>query len=295
MPTVIDAHVHFFDPRRPGGVTWPPVDSGFHRPTLPGHLVEIAQPVGIAAVIAVECSRRIEDNEWLLQQAAGNAFVAGVVGFLDPWNAGFVSDFRRFSRHALFRGIRVRPEEDEFHLSSRAVREALRVVADAGLTVDFLAPDSEAANRWVDAIAGQTAGRFMLNHFAHARIDGGAPTDDWLRSIARFAALPNVWCKVSRLTEAAGARPAPESVDYYRPWLDALWRGFGPARLVFGSNWPPCTKAGDYCTTVDLVRNYVRGRDPASVDRVMASNAARFYRARAAIPRSWESNGDTGP
>lgn len=272
----IDAHVHLFDPRRPGGVPWPPRDSGFYRPTLPQHLRETAAPVGCAGAVVVECSRRLDDNHWLLDQAKADDFVRAIVGYLDPRDRGFPAQLERFAANPLFRGIRLRPE-GAIDFESATVRENLSRIATLGLAVDFVAADAGARSTYLPVVRRWPGIRFMFDHFGHPSIDGKAPAAEWNESIGHFAALPNCWCKVSRLTEAAVARPAPELVGIYTPVLDRLWNTFGPDRLLFGSNWPPCLKAGDYCTTVELTREYLTAKDRAAVGRVMASNAARFY------------------
>ena len=57
------------------------------------------------------------------------------------------------------------------------------------------------------------------------------------RTCGRLAAYPNVVCKLSGLATIAapGWRPA-ELLPYLRYALNA----FGPARCMFGSDWPVC-------------------------------------------------------
>jgi predicted TIM-barrel fold metal-dependent hydrolase len=53
---VIDAHIHLFDPTRPGGVPWPPkTDAVLYHPALPARYAPLAQPHGVVGAIAVEC------------------------------------------------------------------------------------------------------------------------------------------------------------------------------------------------------------------------------------------------
>src|SRR5882757_8669653 len=82
---IADAHIHLFDPTRPGGVPWPePSDTVLYRSALPARYTTIAQPEGVLAAIAVECSPLASDNDWLLSVAAGNDLIVGVIGDLDP-------------------------------------------------------------------------------------------------------------------------------------------------------------------------------------------------------------------
>src|SRR5437763_10239950 len=108
----IDAHTHFYDPTRPQGVPWPGKgDKVLYRKVLPGELKELAGKHGVRSTIVVEASPWIEDNQWLLDLAAREPFIAGVVGRLDPAEGAFARHFERFAKNDLFRGIRVNHDE----------------------------------------------------------------------------------------------------------------------------------------------------------------------------------------
>src|SRR5262245_66577593 len=84
----LDAHTHFYDPTRPQGVPWPGKDDKvLYRKVLPGELKELARKHGVRSTIVVEASPWVEDNGWLLDLAAREPFIAGVVGRLDPASA----------------------------------------------------------------------------------------------------------------------------------------------------------------------------------------------------------------
>ena len=93
------------------------------------------------------------------------------------------------------------------------------------------------------------------------------------------AALPQVALKVSSVIENSVVQPPPADLDYYRPVLDTLWRAFGAERLVYGSNWPACERAGSYAA------RHWRGaallhatHGSRAVARYFGANAARIYR-----------------
>ena len=103
--TVIDAHTHFYDPRRPQGVPWPAKnDAVLYKTTLPADLKRVAPRV--TGTVVVEASAWLEDNQWILDLAEREPLIVGFVGHLDPGTPGFADHVRRFSRHRLFRGIR---------------------------------------------------------------------------------------------------------------------------------------------------------------------------------------------
>jgi L-fuconolactonase len=77
--------------------------------------------------------------------------------------------------------------------------------------------------------------RVILEHMAGATIIGDRPDPVWGDGLACAAERPNVWLKVSNIVESAahsaGLKRAPTDPDIYRPWLDAVWKAFGPDRL----------------------------------------------------------------
>src|SRR5687768_13773552 len=59
----IDTHTHFYDPRRPQGVPWPPKNNELlYRPHLPADVRALAEPLGVVGTVIVEASAWLEDN-----------------------------------------------------------------------------------------------------------------------------------------------------------------------------------------------------------------------------------------
>ncbi|MFM8891976.1 MAG: amidohydrolase family protein, partial [Planctomycetia bacterium] len=104
------------------------------------------------------------------------------------------------------------------------------------------------------------------------------------------AARPNVWLKVSNLVESAahsaGLKRAPTDPDVYRPWLDAVWKAFGPDRLIYGSNWPVCEWAADYATVVNVVTPWIASHGPAAEASFFGAAARTAYGLAAATGRT---------
>jgi L-fuconolactonase len=53
---------------------------------------------------------------------------------------------------------------------------------------------------------------------------------------------------------------------------------FGPARVLFGSDWPVCELAADYPGVTDLARELCAGLSEADQAAVFADNARSWYR-----------------
>ena len=66
----------------------------------------------------------------------------------------------------------------------------------------------------------------------------------------------------------------------FRPYLDTVFEAFGPARLMYGSDWPVCLFAGSYDQAFRLVDDYARGLTEAERASLFGDNCARFYFGR---------------
>jgi len=60
--------------------------------------------------------------------------------------------------------------------------------------------------------------------------------------------------------------------------IESLFELFGADRLLWGSDWPVLTLAGDYRGWFQLARETIAGRDRGAVASVMGQNALRIYR-----------------
>src|ERR1035441_1916565 len=82
---IVDTHIHLFDTARPQGVPWPDEkDAVLYKPALPGRYRKVTQGLGIVGAIEIECSPWLEDNQWVLDVAAKDSIIVGVIGDLEP-------------------------------------------------------------------------------------------------------------------------------------------------------------------------------------------------------------------
>src|SRR3954447_17204008 len=106
--SIIDTHVHFYDPSRPQGVPWPPKsESLLYRTVMPEEFRRITKPLGVTGAIKVEASGWLEDNQWVLDIAAREPIIVATVGHLEPGSPDFRKNLARFHKNRLFRGIRL--------------------------------------------------------------------------------------------------------------------------------------------------------------------------------------------
>ena len=302
---VIDTHVHLYDPTRPEGVPWPARDSPIYRRTLAADCRAVARPEGVDGVVVVEASERIADNRWVLQEADRDPFVKALVARLEPGAPEFAGELARYAADPRVRGIRFWGDRTPggrgslfAHLDAGTFMADMELLARRDLHLDvalMMAPrdglDAERLRAGVDGFFALTRRlpelRVVLEHIGGVAIDGGAPPSRWVQAVQAAAALPQVALKVSSVIENCVVQPPPAELDYYRPVLDTLWQAFGEERLVYGSNWPVCERAGPYAGAIGVVRRYFATHGSRAAARYFGANAARIYRwpgAAAAAP-----------
>ncbi|MEZ4859804.1 MAG: amidohydrolase family protein [Caldilineaceae bacterium] len=274
---IIDTHTHFYDPTRPQGVPWPPPENKLlYRTVLPEHFKAVAAPHGVTTTVVVEASQWPEDNQWVLDLAAQEPALIGLVGQVVPNRADFAADLARWAANLLFRGIRCggryfeRVEEGSF-LADMAQ------LAAHDLALDVLVRSEHFAGLVTLAQRAPTL-RIVIDHIAHMPIDGGPITPAWVTHYQSLAANPNLFMKVSALMEQSTLQPAPADVNFYRPTLDLLWECFGEDRLLYGSNWPVCERAGNYGRGINIVKEYFRAKGDTAYAKYFWGNAQRVYK-----------------
>lgn len=276
---VIDAHTHFYDPTRPEGVPWPgKSDALLYRPVLPEEFKKLTREQHVTGTIVIEASEWLEDNQWLLDLAAREPFIMGVVGRLDLADKEFARHLDRFAKHRAFRGIRINHDPLKTALQRPAYLDRLRLLAAADRELDVNGGPEMPADvaRLTEAIPELTV---VINHAANLKIDGKSVPDAWLSGMRAAAKSKRVFCKVSALVEGMGKTrgDAPDDVAFYRPVLDALYDVFGEDRLIYGSNWPVSARAAPYATVYQIVATYFAEKGQAAAEKFFRRNAIAAY------------------
>jgi L-fuconolactonase len=289
---VVDTHQHFWDLTahdqpwlRQAG--YPQLLRNFG----PGDLRPLARAAGVSATVVVQTLIHPAETPELLEIAAAEDLVAGVVGWvdlLDPAAAGALAALQARPDGAWLRGIRhpLLVEDDEWLRQPAALR-GLAAVEAAELCFDVVVRPSQlpAAIAAARARPGLT---FVLDHLGNPDLSSGLrPDEGWLRAITELAALPNTVCKLSGILgepAPAGHDPGPgepgpgPAVVHLVPWYDAVLQAFGPGRLMFGSDWPVCTVSAPYHSVLSAARALTAELSAAERRELFARTARRVYR-----------------
>jgi L-fuconolactonase len=276
---VVDSHQHFWDLsvrdqpwlRRPGNE---PLLKDFTE----ADLRPLAAAAGVTATIVVQTVIEPGETPDLLTLAAASDLVAGVVGWVDL-QADDVADAlaalqaRPDGGH--LSGIRhpVLVEPDPDWLRRPAVHRGLSAVGRAGLCYDIVVPP-DVLQAATDAVAACPDVTFVLDHLGNPDIDE-RPDPVWSLAIRRLGEFPNVSCKLS------GILGEPD-VHRLRLYYETVLAAFGPDRLMFGSDWPPCTLEAPYEAVVAAARELVADLSAAEQAAILSGSAIRAYRLRTA-------------
>lgn len=279
MP-ILDTHIHLFDPRRPQGVPWPPKsDAILHQPALPERYRAIAAPLGVVGAIEVECSPWVEDNQWVLDVAAANPFIVGMVGNLEPGAPEFRRQLDRFHKNPLFLGIRygnLWGRNLGAEMGKPEFLAGLKALAAAGLEMDSANPNPALLGdllRLTDRVEGL---RIVIDHLPQATPPAEARRA-YEATLRELAQRPLVWIKISEVLRRVDGR-VPLDVAFYRDRLDELCGLFGEDRLLYGSDWPNSDQWAPYEQVLRLVREYFTAKGPAAAEKYFWKNSTAAYR-----------------
>lgn len=281
----IDAHHHLWD-ERVRAQDW--MDDGTRRviggPYDMGDWTAAASPAGVRFGVFVQTVAQPEETPEILALADGHDALAGVVGWIDVHSdrpAGeLLDELRDGPGGQRLVGVRVLAEyvADENWLAGKAVRAAAGAIAERDLSLDLLTGVRmlAAAERLAEASPDT---RLVLDHLSKPTMDP-ADFDVWARDIRALGRHPQVACKLSGyLTFGA----IPVTAEQLRPYADTVLDAFGPARTMFGSDWPVCVLAGGYSRVVEVADQLLSGLSDGERADVWAGTARRWYPAMDAV------------
>jgi L-fuconolactonase len=274
----IDAHQHFwrYDAEAYAWIT--DEMSVLRRDFLPADLLPELSANGIDASIAVQADQSERDTLFLLDLAAKNHAVAGVVGWVDLRSPSLPQRLEYFSQFEKLCGFRhvVQAEPDDDFMVREDFQNGIALLAEFNFTYDILIYPKQlpAAIALAERFRDQ---RFVIDHIAKPEIKA-RKISPWADQMRAIAANPNVFCKVSGMITEADWRNW--KADDLRPYLEVVFEVFGPDRVLFGSDWPVCLLAGTYGRVKQFIADYTRGFSEADQAKIFGGNAVEFYGLR---------------
>lgn len=270
---IIDAHQHFWRIDR-GDYSW--MDdrvAAIRRDRVPRDLDPHVRACGVAGTVVVQAAPTLAETCYLLDLARRTPLIRGVVGWLDL-TGDVPAQIAALTDPAL-RGIRPMLQDiaQTDWILRADVRAGLAHLAATGLRLDALVtprhlPAITALARDMPDLA------IVIDHCAKPVFSGTDPGDDWRAGLAALAAFPQVYCKLSGLANEYGPGWSAETL---RPAFDTVLELFGPARLMWGSDWPVLDLAGDYGAWFAAAQDLARGLSVSERAAIFGKTATTFY------------------
>jgi L-fuconolactonase len=248
------------------------------RPVFPEELAPILAQHGVAKTVLVQAATDEAEADFLLSLAERSEFVAGAVVWVDMERDDVERQLDRWAAHPKFLGVRpmIQDIEDVGWLQRPAVRRSFRLLEARGVCFDFLIKPHQ-LDATLEVLDACPALRAVIDHIAKPDIAHGAITP-WDERLERVSRHPNVYCKLSgMITEADHERWTPGDLA---PFIAHALRCFGPARSMFGSDWPVCTLAGSYAQVVAALEENLSSLalDAHELAAIFGGTAREFYR-----------------
>ena len=271
----IDAHQHFWRPSR-GDYGWLTAEAhpAIARKFLPQDLAPLLEDAGIERTILVQAAPTVAETEYLLGLAAEAPFVAGVVGWADLEAENAAQQIAAFAQQSKLVGLRpmLQDLDDDEWILRPAVKAALQAMEAAGLRFDALVTPRHLPHL-MRCLAARPGLNVVIDHGAKPDISGGA-LDGWAAQMRGIAAETSAFCKLSGLVTETGGKWTEKTL---KPYVDVLLEAFGPARLMWGSDWPVVNEAGGYAAWHSAATALTEGCSLDEHDLIFGGTAQRFY------------------
>jgi L-fuconolactonase len=149
----------------------------------------------------------------------------------------------------------------------------VRLLGAHGLSFDICVRPGELtdAAKLIDACPGT---RFILDHCGNGDVRA-KDLGQWKKDMADVAKRKSVVCKVSGIV--VNATPEKWTASDLEPIITHTLAVFGLERVMFGGDWPVCTKAATYRQWVESLKKIVSGRSVDEQRQLFHDNAVRIY------------------
>jgi L-fuconolactonase len=277
---IIDAHVHLYDPSR---VRYRWMDG---KPVLAGSHGLAAFDAGRSAVavdgivwieVGADPGPHLEEARRIAELARHDPRIMGLVAHAPLENgAAAEADIAQLLAHRPLKGIRrlLQDEPDDAFCLRPDFVEGVRLLARHDLSFDICVYHRQLASA-LELVRRCPEVRFVLDHIGKPGIRDSL-MEPWRMQIRDFAALPNVWCKISGLITEADHRSWNR--EGLRPYLDHVIGAFGFARVMFGSDWPVSEQTHRYAEWAEVVDWAIGGASLDERRRLFRDTAIAFYR-----------------
>ncbi|GGX59218.1 hydrolase [Tateyamaria omphalii] len=276
----IDAHQHFWQPRR-GDYDWMPKDNEtLNRAYGPSDLAQTLKDHDIDGTVLVQAAATIHETEYMLGLADATPFIKGVVGWVDFEDRHQITELTRLAKHPKFLGVRpmIQDIPDVDWMLRPDVQWAYAAIIDLDLTLDALGFPKHLGN-FLTLLQRYPDMRTVIDHCMKPQVRDQQTGKDafsfWADGMSRLATETTAYCKLSGLvTEAAGGW----SVSDLAPFARHVISEFSAGRVMWGSDWPVCRLQAEYPNWHQAAQELTNDLSQNDQTQIFGRTAAKFYR-----------------
>jgi predicted TIM-barrel fold metal-dependent hydrolase len=277
---IVDTHQHLWNLKK-FRLPWIQKGSTLDRNFLMSDYLKATEGLNVVKTVYMEVdvdpAQQTAEAEYVLDlcRRADNPMAAAVISGR-PASDEFAMYIRRFKDSAYIKGVRQvlhgAGTPPGYCLDKNFIR-GVHLLGELGMSYDLCLRPGELLDgaKLVDACPGT---RFILDHCGNADVQA-KDRSQWEKDMAAVARRKNVVCKVSGIV--ASARPEKWTADDLAPFIRHTLGAFGPDRVMFGGDWPVCTRAATYKQWVEALKAIVRDRGAAEQRKLFHDNAVAFY------------------
>ena len=273
MNNRVDSHQHFWRLDR-GDYSWlTPALEPIYRNFLPAHLEPQLAKAGIGSTVLVQAAATVDETRYLLGLAREYPFIAGVIGWVDFEGADVADTIATLSEDPGLLGLRpmIQDIPDTEWMLEERLAPAFEAMIDHGLVFDALVLPRHLP-ALLELVARYPDLSVVLDHGAKPPIASG-DLEHWKQGITELARSTPMVCKLSGLVTEAGSADASS----LQASVEHLLGSFGPARMMWGSDWPVCELVcsyGDWCTASDQLLSKLEAHER---EQIYSGTARAIY------------------
>lgn len=282
----VDAHHHLWDLNRLyyGWLTDNPFDghpsgdySSIMKDYLPTDLMKEGSPVNLTKSVHIETADgetdTVRETEWLQEMGETHGLPNAIIARVDLAADNVASELERHMAYANFRGVRMLSFMGLDFLDAPDFRRGFNELQKRDLIYDMDAGWPQMGKAF-DLARDYPRSTIILGHCGFPKERTVPYFNEWRKAIHHLAEAENVACKLSGLLMV----DHDWSVGSLRPWIETCIEAFGPARCMFGTNWPLDGLHGTYEDLVNAYRDIVKDYSADEQDQMFRRTAEGWYR-----------------
>ncbi len=271
---IIDSHQHFwkYNPIRD---SW--IDDTMQiirRDFLPKDLAPIFIKNKIDGCISVQADQSETETEFLLNLAKNNAFIKGVVGWVDLCSSTVEERLIHYTKNKLFKGVRhILQAEDTAFFKNLRFLHGISQLATFNLTYDILVYHHQLKDV-IALVKKFPKQKFVIDHIAKPDISA-QNIANWSNGITELSTFENVYIKLSGMVTEADWNNWNEKD--FKEYLDVIFNTFSMNKIMYGSDWPVCLLAAKYEEQLAIITQYIQILSAKERALILGENARIFY------------------